>query len=69
MAVDKRVSELPDFPYKDLVREAERRGMEAVQGNLTDGAAVVLLGLCQIVGELQDKVNRLNCPSASQLRD
>ena len=55
----KAVSELPDFPYKDLVREAERRGMEAVQGSLTDGAAVVLLGLCQIVGELRDEIKAL----------
>ena len=67
MAVDKRVSELPDFPYKDLVREAERRGKEAVRGNLNDGASVVLLGLCQIVGELRDELKRHS--HGSQLRD
>lgn len=56
---NKTIGELPEAPYIKLAKEAERRGIELVDGAITDSVSVILIGTLDIIRELKDKVDAL----------
>ena len=57
---NKKVSELPDFPGKDLAFEVQKRGIQAVDGlRFVQAESVMLIGLIQVVAELREEIKRL----------
>lgn len=55
----KKLSELPYFSGKELVLEAQRRGVEVLGTHITHANDLMLIGLIQIVDELRDEVRYL----------
>jgi hypothetical protein len=55
----KKLSELPDFYAKELAMEAQRRGVEVLGTHITAATDLMLIGLCQLVADLQSRVEYL----------
>lgn len=55
----RKISELPDAPYKKYAFEAERRGMVLTEGLLNDGASVILIGALDMIRELSERIETL----------
>ncbi len=53
----RKLSELPQSAGRDLLMDAEKRGIKALGGNSEyfDAIAVILIGLGEIISELQTK--------------
>lgn len=49
----KKISELPDFEGKEYALEAQRRGVQAVFPHITNSTDIMLIGLAQMVAQLQ----------------
>ena len=50
---------LPHFEGKDLALEVQQRGCKALGASITVASDVMLIGLIQVVKELQDEVRHL----------
>lgn len=55
----KKISELPDFEGKDYVLEAQRRGVQAAFPHITDPQGLIIIGLAQMVAQLQFEIEVL----------
>ena len=55
----KTLAALPHFEGKDLAFEVQQRGCKAVGASITVASDVMLIGLIQVVKELQDEVRHL----------
>ena len=54
---NKKISELPPFPGKDLAFEVQDRGIKAVDGlKFVQAESVMLIGLIQVVAELREEL-------------
>lgn len=49
----KKISELPDFEGKEYLLEAQRRGVAAAFPYITNSTDITLIGLAQMVAQLQ----------------
>lgn len=52
----RRLSQLPDAPYKKYAEEALRRGTESTGGELSDATSVILIGALDMIRELYEKI-------------
>ena len=48
---NRKISQLPPFIGRNLLLEAQKKGIEVTQGRMTDGAAVTLIGLAVLLAE------------------
>ena len=55
----RKISELPDAPYRKYASEAERRGFDVTQGMITDATSVILIGALDMIRELYEKIEIL----------
>ena len=56
---NRKISDLPEAPYKKYASEAERRGIDVTQGIISDPTAVILLGALDMIRELSEKIEAL----------
>ena len=56
---NKKISDLPEAPYKKISSEAERRGVDLVHGAISDPTAVILIGALDMIRELCEKIDKL----------
>jgi hypothetical protein len=59
--IEKRIRELPVSAARDLLSQCEKKGIEALGGASLglDAVVVCLLGLCQTVLELNERIQKL----------
>lgn len=55
----KKISELPDAPYKELALEAQRRGVTLTKGVISDGVSLTLIGALDMMRELKERIEIL----------
>lgn len=55
----RKLSQLPDFRSKALLKEAMDRGVVLVDGAITEGASVAVVGLADIVFEMKKDLAEL----------
>lgn len=56
---NKKISELPDAPYKKYAYEAQERGKALTQGLLSVPTDVILIGTLDLIRELYEKIEAL----------
>lgn len=54
-----KISDLPPAPYKTVASEAERRGIAATQGIISDANSVILIGAIDMIRELIERIEIL----------
>ncbi len=52
-----KISELPGFRSKELLEEAMGRGRVLVEGRVTEGPSVAIVGLVDIVFEMKEELD------------
>lgn len=53
------LAKVPHFEGKELAMEVQQRGCKALGASITVASDVMLIGLIQVVKELQDEVRQL----------
>lgn len=52
-----KISNLPDAPYKELMSEAYRRGLDLTKEASQDGTLIVLIGALDLIRELRGQLD------------
>ncbi len=58
-----KITELPDGPWKQYALEAQRRGIELVSDCSLSGTDVILIGACDFIRELNERLTKLETKS------
>ncbi len=58
-----KITELPDGPWKQYALEAQRRGIELVSDCSLSGTDVILIGACDLIRELNERITKLETKS------
>jgi hypothetical protein len=62
---NRKISDLQEAPYKEIASEAEQRGVNLVQGAISDPVAIILIGTLDIIRELREEIEKLKSVRAN----
>jgi len=58
-----KITQLPNGPWKQYALEAQRRGIELVSDCSLSGTDVILIGVCDLIRELNERLTKLETKS------
>jgi hypothetical protein len=58
-----KITQLPDGPWRKYALEAQRRGIELVSDCSLSGTDVMLIGACDLIRELNERLTKLETKS------
>jgi len=60
---NRKISDLPNAPYRKYASEAERRGFDVTHGLITEATDVILIGALDMIRELYERIKVLESAS------
>jgi hypothetical protein len=58
-----KITQLPNGPWREYALEAQRRGIELVSDCSLSGTDVILIGACDLIRELNERLTKLETKS------
>jgi hypothetical protein len=58
-----KITQLPNGPWREYALEAQRRGIELVSDCSLSGTDVMLIGACDLIRELNERLTKLETKS------
>ena len=58
-----KITELPNGPWREYALEAQRRGIELVSDCSLSGTDVILIGACDMIRDLNERLTKLESNS------
>jgi len=58
-----KITQLPNGPWSEYALEAQRRGIELVSDCSLSGTDVILIGVCDLIRELNERLTKLETKS------
>ena len=58
-----KITQLPNGPWRKYALEAQRRGIELVSDCSLSGTDVILIGACDLIRELNERLTKLETKS------
>lgn len=58
-----KITQLPNGPWREYALEAQRRGIELVSDCSLSGTDVILIGACDLIRDLNERLTKLETKS------
>jgi hypothetical protein len=58
-----KITQLPNGPWREYALEAQRRGIEILGDDILNGTDVILIGACDLIRELNERLTKLETKS------